>query len=78
MSCSDFDLFCGIFKNSEVSRKSEKLFYSTSVQKTILKYKCRERKVQGQPLHINLYCTAIEYHTDRTLCVRRMYRDRHI
>ena len=40
--------------------------YSTSVQKTSSKYKCTERNVQGQTLHINLYCTTIEYHTDGT------------
>ena len=45
--------------------------YSTSVQKTSLKYMCTERNVQGQTLHINLYCTTIEYHTDRTFYVRR-------
>ena len=30
-----------------------------------------ERNVQGQTLHINLHCTTIGYHTDRTFHVMR-------
>ena len=49
--------------NIQVYRKP---IYSTSVQKTSLKYMLTERNVQGQTLHINLHSTTVEYHTDRT------------
>ena len=53
--------------------------YSTSVQKTSSKYKCTERNVQGQTLHINLYCTTIEYHTDGTsYLIRNVQGQTHI
>ena len=62
MSCSDLNCF-------QIDLKlSDKLENKLNVQGTDITI---ERNVQGKILHINLYCTTIGYHTDRTFHVMR-------
>ena len=83
MSCSDiyFETDCqlsnklnvqGAFKGTDITTyrnvQGTDITIIGNVQGTDITI---ERNVQGKILHINLYCTTIGYHTDRTLHVMR-------